>query len=244
MAVPGDGIYAAWAHVAGERRMAAASIGVRPTFDDGGRAVEAFILDFDGDLYGREVGLEFVSWLRPEERFDTVEALQEQVRRDVAGTRAILENQAASGSEARGTTTFDGDGLTWTNRSDTGSSVEGSPKSSWSPSSSSCWRAAARSASRWGSIRVRRTCTWGTPSACASCGSSRSSDTRSSSSWATGRRRSATPAAARPHGRCSPRRRCSQTRRRTWRSSSRLSTANGPRRACRATGSGPSPWPT
>ena len=73
-----------------------------PTFGDGGRAVEAFILDFDGDLYGREVGLEFVCWLRPETKFDTVEALQEQVRRDVAGTRAILEQgRAASGSAAR-----------------------------------------------------------------------------------------------------------------------------------------------
>jgi riboflavin kinase/FMN adenylyltransferase len=105
MAVPADGIYAAWAHVAGERRMAAASIGVRPTFDDGARAVEAFILDFDGDLYGREVGLEFVRWLRPETRFDTVEALQEQIRRDVAGTRAMLEpGPAASGSGSHGTT--------------------------------------------------------------------------------------------------------------------------------------------
>ena len=90
MAVPADGIYATWAHVAGERRMAAASIGVRPTFGEGVRTVEAFILDFDGDLYGREVGLEFVDWLRPEERFDTVEALQEQVRKDVADTRAVL----------------------------------------------------------------------------------------------------------------------------------------------------------
>lgn len=102
MAVPADGIYATWAHVAGERHMAATSIGVRPTFGDGARAVEAFILDFDGDLYGREVGLEFVSRLRPETRFDTVDALQEQVRRDVAGTRAILEpGRAVSGSAAR-----------------------------------------------------------------------------------------------------------------------------------------------
>ena len=97
MGVPADGIYATWAHVAGERRMAAASIGVRPTFGDGARTIEAFILDFEGDLYGREFGLEFVGWLRPETRFDTVEALQEQVRKDVADTRAIL---------ARGTTTL------------------------------------------------------------------------------------------------------------------------------------------
>ena len=96
MAVPADGIYAAWAHVAGERYMAATSIGVRPTFGAGERTVEAFILDFDGDLYGREVGLEFVGWLRPEERFDTVELLQAQVQRDVGDTRAMLEPSAGA----------------------------------------------------------------------------------------------------------------------------------------------------
>ena len=96
MAVPSDGIYAAWAHVAGERYMAATSIGVRPTFGEGERTVEAFILDFDGDLYGREVGLEFVGWLRPEERFDTVEALQEQVQKDVAETRVVLQSSTGT----------------------------------------------------------------------------------------------------------------------------------------------------
>ena len=100
MAVPADGIYAAWADVAGERHMAATSIGVRPTFGEGARTVEAFILDFDGDLYGRDVALEFVGWLRPEERFDTVDALQEQVQRDVADTRAMLEPSVG----AQGTT--------------------------------------------------------------------------------------------------------------------------------------------
>ena len=96
MAVPADGIYATWAHVGGERRMAATSIGVRPTFGEGERTVEAFILDFDGDLYGREVCLEFVGWLRPEARFDTVEALREQVQRDVDDTRAVLEPSAGA----------------------------------------------------------------------------------------------------------------------------------------------------
>ena len=91
MAVPGDGIYAAWAHVAdGGRRMAATSIGTRPTFDAGERSVEAFLLDFDGDLYGREVRLEFVERLRDEEKYDSVEALLEQIDLDVARTREIL----------------------------------------------------------------------------------------------------------------------------------------------------------
>ena len=90
MAVPGDGIYAAWG-VLGERRvMAATSVGTRPTFGEGARTVEAFMLDFEGDLYGREVRLEFVRKLRDEVRYDTVEALQRQVEKDVEETRAVL----------------------------------------------------------------------------------------------------------------------------------------------------------
>ena len=96
MALPGDGIYAAWAHIAegatepSRPRMAATSIGTRPTFDAGDRSVEAFVLDFEGDLYGREVRLEFVERLRDEEKYDSVEALLEQIDLDVARTRDIL----------------------------------------------------------------------------------------------------------------------------------------------------------
>ena len=96
MALPGDGIYAAWAHIAegdtapSRPRMAATSIGTRPTFDAGERSVEAFVLDFEGDLYGREVRLEFVERLRDEEKYDSVEALLEQIDLDVARTRDIL----------------------------------------------------------------------------------------------------------------------------------------------------------
>ena len=91
LAVPGDGIYATWAHVAGTRYMAATSIGVRPTFEDAGHTVEAYLMDFEGDLYGREIRLEFISWLREELSFDSVEALQEQIAEDVHRTRAVLE---------------------------------------------------------------------------------------------------------------------------------------------------------
>ena len=95
MAMPGDGIYATWAHLDDKTYMAATSIGTRPTFDEGDRTVEAFILDFDGDLYGREVRLEFVKRLRDEEKYDAVEALLEQIDRDVDQTRAVLgENPA------------------------------------------------------------------------------------------------------------------------------------------------------
>ena len=95
MAMPGDGIYATWMHLEDGTYMAATSVGTRPMFDDGDRTVEAFILDFDGDLYGREVRLEFVKRLRNEEKFDSVEALLEQIDRDVDQTRAVLgENPA------------------------------------------------------------------------------------------------------------------------------------------------------
>ena len=91
MAVPGDGIYAAFAHLEGKRLMTAISIGTKPTFGDHDRAIEAFVLDFDGNLYGKSLRLEFVRRLRDQVKFDAVEALLEQVDRDVAETKLILE---------------------------------------------------------------------------------------------------------------------------------------------------------
>ena len=91
LALTGDGIYATWAHVGPRRYMAATSIGMRPTFEKGERTVEAFILDFDGDLYGQEVRLEFVRRLRDEVQFDSVSALQEQVDKDVDEAKAVLQ---------------------------------------------------------------------------------------------------------------------------------------------------------
>lgn len=88
--LPGDGIYATWALVGEDRHMAATSIGTRPTFAETGRTVEAFLLDFDGDLYGSEVRLEFVQRLRDDVKYDSVEALKDQIARDVDETRKIL----------------------------------------------------------------------------------------------------------------------------------------------------------
>jgi riboflavin kinase/FMN adenylyltransferase len=83
---PGNGVYAARA----DGICAAVSVGVRPTFGSG-RAVlvEAFLLDFDGDLYGQTLRVDFLARLRGERRFDTVEALVEQMEIDVAQTRRI-----------------------------------------------------------------------------------------------------------------------------------------------------------
>jgi riboflavin kinase/FMN adenylyltransferase len=86
LACPGHGVYACLA----DGRPAAVSIGVRPTFDTGrGELIEAYILDFSGDLYGTELHLEFLERLRGERRFDTPEALIEQMRQDVEQTRRI-----------------------------------------------------------------------------------------------------------------------------------------------------------
>ena len=90
LALPGDGVYAAWATVAGRHYMSAASIGARPTFKEGGRAVEAFVLDYSGDLYGSEVELDFAHRLREQVAFDSVEALKRQMRQDVDQVRAVL----------------------------------------------------------------------------------------------------------------------------------------------------------
>ena len=90
LVIPSDGIYATWAVVEGQRYQAATCIGVRPTFGVNGRTVEAFLLDYQGDLYGKTMTLEFVSLLREEQAFSTVEALIEQMKVDVEGTRAVL----------------------------------------------------------------------------------------------------------------------------------------------------------
>jgi riboflavin kinase/FMN adenylyltransferase len=86
LACPGHGVYACLA----DGRAAAVSIGVRPTFDTGrGELIEAFILDFDGDIYDQTLTLEFLERLRGERRFAGAEALVEQMHADVARTREI-----------------------------------------------------------------------------------------------------------------------------------------------------------
>lgn len=91
--IPARGIYACWAWIAGERHAAATNIGINPTFtpDKTTSNVEAYLLDFSGDLYGQEVRLEFVQRLRDEMEFPSVETLVEQIRSDVAHTRAVLK---------------------------------------------------------------------------------------------------------------------------------------------------------
>jgi riboflavin kinase/FMN adenylyltransferase len=90
-AIPADGVYACWLVRGAERLPAAVSIGTNPTFSGQERRVEAYVLDFDGDLYGERVALDFVSHLRPMLRFDGVPALVEAIEDDVRRTRQLLK---------------------------------------------------------------------------------------------------------------------------------------------------------
>jgi riboflavin kinase/FMN adenylyltransferase len=90
--VPASGIYACWANVRGERHQAAVNIGTNPTFTPNKQSlsVEAYVLDFSQDIYDETVTLEFIQRLRDELKYDSVEALIEQIHRDVSQTRQIL----------------------------------------------------------------------------------------------------------------------------------------------------------
>jgi riboflavin kinase/FMN adenylyltransferase len=104
-AIPADGIYACWFSAEkhgkelGDRTdtlpkaplRAAVSVGTNPTFSGRERRVEAFVLDSGADLYGQRVSVDFVARLRNMERFDSADALIEQMDNDVARTRALLD---------------------------------------------------------------------------------------------------------------------------------------------------------
>jgi riboflavin kinase/FMN adenylyltransferase len=87
--IPGRGIYAAHAQVGDVARPAAVSVGVRPQFGGGAELVEAYLLDFSGDLYGQRLMLRFLAKLRDEQRFASVDELLAQMARDVARVRDL-----------------------------------------------------------------------------------------------------------------------------------------------------------
>ena len=91
--IPANGIYSGWAYLGSERFMAATSIGVRPQFDGQDVRVEAYLLDFDRDIYGQQLTFSFEKYLRPEMKFDGVEGLLVQIADDVATTRQYLTVQ-------------------------------------------------------------------------------------------------------------------------------------------------------
>lgn len=92
LVVPKFGVYACGCLVDGQRYGAVTNIGTRPTVAGIGITVESWILGFEGDLYGREIGLEFHKFLRPEIKFDNLAALQQAIRADGEKTKEILKD--------------------------------------------------------------------------------------------------------------------------------------------------------
>jgi riboflavin kinase/FMN adenylyltransferase len=88
--VPANGVYACWAWREARGIPAVVNVGVRPTFDNAHRSIEAFLLNFSGDLYGETMGLSFVRRLRGEQRFSGIDALVQQIEADVASARSVL----------------------------------------------------------------------------------------------------------------------------------------------------------
>jgi riboflavin kinase/FMN adenylyltransferase len=95
--IPGKGIYAAWARLDGEKVAAAVNVGTRPTFGGTELLIEAHLLDFDRDLYGTTLTLEFVDRLRPELEFDTAQDLVAAITADVESVRRLLERSPVTG---------------------------------------------------------------------------------------------------------------------------------------------------
>jgi riboflavin kinase / FMN adenylyltransferase len=89
-AIPADGVYAGWLVRRDERLMTAVSIGTNPTFSGTERRVEAYALDFDGDLYGERLALDFTARLRETRAYAGVEPLVAQITEDVAQARDLL----------------------------------------------------------------------------------------------------------------------------------------------------------
>lgn len=87
--VPAYGVYATRVWFDGQCRCAVTNVGVRPTVEDndGHVTVEGFILDFDGDLYGHEIRMEFYKYLRPEQKFASMQALADEIRHNAQQTR-------------------------------------------------------------------------------------------------------------------------------------------------------------
>ncbi|MGP2441844.1 bifunctional riboflavin kinase/FAD synthetase [Streptomyces sp. JW3] len=90
-AIPADGVYAGWLHAAGEAMPAAISVGTNPQFEGTERTVEAYAIDRVGlDLYGLHVAVDFLAFVRGQAKFDTLEALLEQMAADVQRCRELV----------------------------------------------------------------------------------------------------------------------------------------------------------
>ena len=88
--VPKRGVYACVCERNGKKHMAVTNIGSRPTVEGHQTRAESWILDFDGDLYGKEITLSFYKFLRPERKFDSLEALRQEIQENARQTRQLL----------------------------------------------------------------------------------------------------------------------------------------------------------
>jgi riboflavin kinase/FMN adenylyltransferase len=88
--LPSFGVYATRAHVGEAVYDSVTNIGLRPTFDDGPPSVEAYLFDFDSDIYGQEVQIDLVAKLRGEQKFENIEALKAQIATDAEAARREL----------------------------------------------------------------------------------------------------------------------------------------------------------
>jgi riboflavin kinase/FMN adenylyltransferase len=89
-ALPANGVYAVYVILGQERHLGVTNVGMRPSFDNGERVVETHILDFDQDIYGVDLVVEFVERLRDERRFDSLDELIAQIKQDTNHARHIL----------------------------------------------------------------------------------------------------------------------------------------------------------
>jgi riboflavin kinase/FMN adenylyltransferase len=92
--VPANGVYATWTWVKGNRLPSITNIGVRPTFENKPVVprIEAHLIDYDGDLYGQQICVEFVERVRPEKRFGSIEELLQQVHTDIERAREVFSD--------------------------------------------------------------------------------------------------------------------------------------------------------
>ncbi|GAB7023738.1 bifunctional riboflavin kinase/FAD synthetase [Salidesulfovibrio brasiliensis] len=93
---PKPGVYAIWVEVDGEPHKGVANIGKNPTFGNDALSVEAHLLDFSGDLYGRDIRVHFVQRIRDERKFNGIDELKERIGKDIAIGRQILSEPEAA----------------------------------------------------------------------------------------------------------------------------------------------------
>ena len=90
LALPRFGVYACRCHLGGEVRTAVTNVGMRPTVEGDHVTLESWLLDFSGNLYGQEITLEFIHFLRPERKFESLEALKAQIFSDARQARQMV----------------------------------------------------------------------------------------------------------------------------------------------------------